>query len=107
MSDTWLSGYLVAMAVIFVIWWQLARWIASRIRRRHAPRAMAIFGTPERRKNGMDQFFSLIGFLFQDQSNLRDLPLLLACVLLKVLAILWLLTFVAMSFTPMFLKLGH
>jgi hypothetical protein len=54
----------------------------------------------------MDRFFAVLGFLFQDQTALRDWRLLLACVLLKAAAVTFLLVFAAMMFTPFFLQLG-
>jgi hypothetical protein len=77
----------------------------KRLRERHPAKFALLRGTPERRKNGMDKFISLLAFLFEDQAALRDWRLLLSCVLLKALAVAFALIFIAMMFTPFFLQL--
>ena len=106
MPDTMLGLYFVALCALAAGWVLTYRAILRRLRARHPAKAARIFGTPERRKNAMDQFFSLLGFAFENQSDLRDRRLLLGCILLKALAALFLATFVAMMFTPFFLHLN-
>lgn len=105
MSDTFLTLYLVLMCVLAVAWIFTYRAIFQQLAARHAERHTRIFGTPQRRKNGMDKFFSLLAFLvWEDQTELRDTRLLLSCVFLKACTLLFFVTFVAMMFTPLFLK---
>jgi hypothetical protein len=105
MSDTILGLYLVAMCGLAVAWVLVYRAIFRRLGARHAERHAQLFGTPQRRKNGMDRFFSLLGFLvWENHGELRDGRLWLGCVLLKACTVLFLATFVAMVFTPFFLK---
>jgi hypothetical protein len=106
MPDTVLGFYFLALCSLAVAWTLTYRWIARRLRERHAAKHAVLFGTPERRKNGMDKFFALLGFAFQDQAALRDLRLLLACILLKALAVFFVVVFIAMMFTPFFLHLN-
>jgi len=106
MPDTVLGCYFVALCALSAAWVLTYRWIFRRLRDRHAKKHAALFGTQERRKNGMDKFFSLVGFTFQDQSALQDMRLLLASILLKALAVVFVVTFIAMMFTPFFLHLN-
>jgi hypothetical protein len=105
MSDTILGIYLVILCGLVVAWIFAFRAIFRQLRARHAERHAKLFGTPQRRKNAMDKFFSLLGFLaWENQAELRDGRLWLSCVFLKACTALFLLTFVAMMFTPFFLK---
>lgn len=107
MPDTLLGLYLVLLCALAAGWLWDYRWILRRLRERHPAKAAHILGAPGRRKNGMDRFFSLLGFVFADQSALRDTRLLLACILLKALAVACLVVFLVMMFTPFFLRLEH
>ncbi len=107
MPDTVLGIYFLVLSADAVAWFLTYRGIFRRLRDRHPARHAALFGTPTRRKNGMDKFFSLLGFLFQDQSDLRDARLFASCLLLKTLSVLFIVIFVAMMFTPFFLQLEH
>lgn len=106
MSDQILAVYFVLLCGVAAAWFLAFKAIVGRLRSRHEATFSVLFGTPERRKNGMDKFFALFAFLFQDKSALRDIPLVLACALVKALTAIFLLVFVAMMFTPFFLQLG-
>ncbi len=107
MPDSMLGFYFLALSADAVAWLLTYRGIFRRLRDRHAARFAALFGTPGRRKNDMDRFFALLGFLFENQSDLRDGRLFASCILLKALTVLFLVVFVAMMFTPFFLQLSH
>ena len=106
MPDTVLGIYFVTLCALATAWALDYRWIFRRLRDRHGRKHAVLFGTPERRKNGMDRFFALLGFLFEDQAALADGRLAAQCVLLKVLSVLFAAVFVAMMFTPFFLHLN-
>jgi hypothetical protein len=105
MPDWMLGVYFFALSADAGAWVLMFRGIFRRLRDRHPDHHARLFGTPVRRKNGMDRFFALLGFLFEDQSELRDGRLFASCLLLKILTVLFLLVFVAMMFTPFFLQL--
>jgi hypothetical protein len=107
MPDTILGIYFLALSATAVAWFLIYRGIFRRLRERHPARHTAIIVAQGRRKNGMDRFFSLLGFLFEDQAALRDRRLLLGCIALKLLTVFFFATFVAMMFTPFFLQLEH
>lgn len=107
MPDTVLALYFLMLCALAAAWILIYRAIVARLRALHGAKHTAIFTSQGRRKNGMDQFFSVVGFVFQSQSELRDTPLLLLCVALKLLAPAFLLVFIAMMFTPFFLQLEH
>jgi hypothetical protein len=106
MSDAVLAILFVALCADLFVWVLVFRAISHRLRDRHPrPHAM-IFGHAARRKNGMDRFFSLLGFLAnKEYAALGDGPLAIRCVLLKICTALFFLIFIAMMFGPFFLRL--
>jgi hypothetical protein len=107
MPDTVLGIYFLALSADAVAWYLAYRWIYRRLGDRHPARFSRLFGTELRRKNGMDKFFALLGFLFEDQAELRDGRLLATCVFLKLSSVLFVVVFIAMMFTPFFLHLNE
>lgn len=105
MPDSVLAFYFGALCALAAAWVATYRAIRRRLAARHPMKFAALVGTAQRRKNGLDKFFAVVGFLFEDQTALHDLRLRLACGLLKALAAGFLLVFVAMMFTPFFLRL--
>lgn len=105
MPDSMLGIYFLALSADAVAWFLIYRGIFRRLQERHPARHAAIVAAQGRRKNGMDRFFSLLGFLFEDQSDLRDGRMFASCILLKLLTVLFFAVFVAMMFTPFFLQL--
>jgi len=105
MSDTFLSIYLVLLCGLVVAWILTFRSIFRQLHARHADRHAKLFGTPQHRKNAMDKFFALLGFLaWENHGALRDSRLWLSCIFLKACTVLFFVTFVVMTFTPFFLK---
>jgi hypothetical protein len=106
MTDTFLAALFVALCVDIFVWIVLCRAIFRRLYLNHPETAIRLFGSPLKRKNGMDRFFSLAAFLFSGKpAPPPDLRLSLYCVLLKVCSVLLFLIFVSMMFGPMFLRL--
>jgi hypothetical protein len=106
MSDEVLAILFVALCADIFAWILVFRAISRRLRERHAPSHAAVSGAGTRRKNGMDQFFSLLTFLVnKDYASLEDRALTLRCLLLKIATLLFFLIFIAMMFGPFFLRL--
>ncbi|MDD5201148.1 MAG: hypothetical protein PHC88_15255 [Terrimicrobiaceae bacterium] len=101
MSDAVPACLFVALCGVILAWILTYRALSRYLRRRHP----AIFGASTRRKNGMDQFFAVLGFLFRKgDAALGDRRLWFRCVLLKSWTALIVLVFLAMMFAPMFIR---
>ncbi len=107
MTDSALALLFVALLGDIFVWILLYRAISGRLRDRHAERHGAtVFGTVKRRKNAMDQFFSVLDFLRRgDHTGIADRPLRMNCALLKMCTAAFFLIFLAMMFGPFFLRL--
>lgn len=96
------NATLLAVQVLAIIGWIAGyRGAVHRLRTAHPGVAPRLFGTPERRRNGMDQFFGVVGFLLSgEHRGTGDRRLALAALLLRLTMILFGLAFVAMAFAP-------
>ncbi|HEY8901438.1 MAG TPA: hypothetical protein VIM61_13585 [Chthoniobacterales bacterium] len=105
MSDAVLAGLFVALCVDIFAWILIYRAVERRVQNQHPAHHPAVFGTATRRKNGMDRFFSVVMFLFQqDHGLMGDRRLVGLCLALKIATALLPLIFVSMMFGPFFLR---
>ncbi len=97
----------VALGLAIATWIAIYRGVVRALRERHPERAAKIFGSPTRRKNGMDRFFGLIAFLFQGGAarGLGDRSLRVQLLALKFCTALVVLCFLAMMFSPISIKM--
>lgn len=99
------AAFVVLCAAVGAWAWN-CRSIGRGLRQRHSTQADKVLGSPTRRKNGMDRFFSLAGFLFSGGlATLGDRRLRFRFLLLKLLTALIVISFLVMMISPMAIKM--
>lgn len=100
-----LSLFLLAVFAAAVAWTICFLTLRRALRRCEAAPHASLFGTTARRKNGVDQFFAILGFVLQGgHRRVADRRVRLGGFGLKLFAALFLACFLAMMFAPFLVR---